>query len=277
VQEDIQAFDPINASGVVSTSELDPSYSRTYIVLASWAYLLPDGSPVRAGKWDLSSWMSSGSCVEGFGSFLDPHRREPCPRKSSLHWRFPIGFFPHFGQVITVSLQGVVHDPSGAVVPSASVVVRNTGTHAEVRVTTGPDGFFLAPSLPPGPYTVTIKASGFKELVSNTIVLEVDQGAQESFVLQVGAPTQAITVTASASLQRELDGLLGEWMGKVGDSWSVDFGAPVSAGQLETYRTFGSLDEYYQWARANPNLVPQGPFSRSDSYKPRRRRARRSA
>jgi arylsulfatase A-like enzyme len=66
-----------------------------------------------------------------------------------------------------------------------------------------------------------------------------------------------------ASVQREFDDLLGEWMRKIGDSWSLDFGVPVEKGQLSTYRTFYTLDEYYQWARVHPNLEPHGPFSRS--------------
>ena len=90
------------------------------------------------------------------------------------------------------------------------MVVRNTGTSAEVHLTTGPDGFFLAPSLPPGPYTVTIKAKGFKTLVSNAIVLEVDQRAQERFVLQVGAVTQTVSVTASAPLLKRTTSDLGQ-------------------------------------------------------------------
>lgn len=103
-------------------------------------------------------------------------------------------------QVITASLQGVVRDASGAVVPGARVEVRNTATNAEVDITTGSDGFFLATPLPPGPYTVTIKAKGFNTLVSNTIVLDVDQRAQEDFTLKVGAVAQTVSVTATAPL-----------------------------------------------------------------------------
>ncbi len=103
-------------------------------------------------------------------------------------------------QVITASLQGEVRDPSGAVVPGASVEIQDTATGEVTRVTTGTDGFFLAPSLPPGPYTVTIKARGFKTLVSNTLVLEVDEKDQEHFVLEVGAVTQTVSVTEAAPL-----------------------------------------------------------------------------
>jgi hypothetical protein len=103
-------------------------------------------------------------------------------------------------QVITASLQGQVLDPSGAVVPGASVVVTNTATNVETHATTGQDGFFLAPSLPPGPYVVTIKASGFKTLTSTPIVLEVDRHVQEHFTLQVGAASQSISVRAAPPL-----------------------------------------------------------------------------
>ncbi len=103
-------------------------------------------------------------------------------------------------QVITASLQGQVLDPTGAAVPGASVDVQNTATSEVVHVTTGTDGFFLAPTLPPGPYQVTIKTKGFKTLVSNTIVLEVDQKDQEHFKLEVGAVTQTVSVTEAAPL-----------------------------------------------------------------------------
>jgi len=113
-------------------------------------------------------------------------------------------------QVVTASLQGVVRDQSQAVVPGASVVVRNTATNIEVHLTTGQDGYFLAPSLQPGPYTVTIKAKGFKTLVSNTVTLEVDQQAQLHFVLQVGAATQTVMVTAQAPLLKRTTSEVGQ-------------------------------------------------------------------
>ncbi len=112
-------------------------------------------------------------------------------------------------QVVTASLQGVVRDPSGAVIPGASVTVRNTATGVETNLTTRADGFFLAPSLQPGPYTVTIRAKGFKALVSDTITLEVDHQAQVPFVLEVGAPTQTVTVKAAPPLLKKTTSEMG--------------------------------------------------------------------
>ena len=55
-------------------------------------------------------------------------------------------------QIITSSLEGTVRDSSQAVIPGAKVRLTNVGTNAQVNLTTGEDGRYLAPSLPPGEY-----------------------------------------------------------------------------------------------------------------------------
>ena len=52
-------------------------------------------------------------------------------------------------------------DASGAAIPSASVTVHNTGTNADIHLTGDTSGYFKAPLLDPGTYTVTITAQGF--------------------------------------------------------------------------------------------------------------------
>jgi len=52
--------------------------------------------------------------------------------------------------------------------------------------------------------------------------------------------------------------LLGDWMRRLGDSWSLDFDEPLeNRGQLTTYRTFYSLDEYRRWQELHRILAPQ--------------------
>ena len=66
-------------------------------------------------------------------------------------------------QLVTASLEGIVTDPSGGVVPSAKVQIINTSTNVKITETTNPEGRFVAPSLQPGgPYTVDVEAPGFK-------------------------------------------------------------------------------------------------------------------
>src|SRR5215467_13903109 len=69
------------------------------------------------------------------------------------------------------SIQGTVKDPQGAVIAGANVVVENTDTKTTVSLKTSEVGRFSAPLLQPGPYVVTIEASGFKKEVRQGIDL----------------------------------------------------------------------------------------------------------
>ena len=68
-------------------------------------------------------------------------------------------------QATTGLIQGTVVDPNGAVVNGASVNVKNKETGFERTVSSNSDGFFSAPLLPLGKYTVTVTASGFTNSV----------------------------------------------------------------------------------------------------------------
>lgn len=104
-------------------------------------------------------------------------------------------------QIVTASLEGIVHDPSGAVVPDAKVRITNTSTNVATRLTTDASGRFVAPSLPPGgPYTVEVEAPGFKREERTGITLEINQSAKIDLKLQVGASTETVEVAAEAPL-----------------------------------------------------------------------------
>jgi hypothetical protein len=66
-------------------------------------------------------------------------------------------------QEIYATLTGSVSDPSGAVVPGASILVHNNETNTDVRaVTTDTSGNFTVTNLLAGNYTVTVKSSGLR-------------------------------------------------------------------------------------------------------------------
>jgi hypothetical protein len=94
------------------------------------------------------------------------------------------------------AISGTVKDPSGAVVSSATVTVVNDATKSVERtVSTTSDGLFSATLLPPGDYTVTVKAQGFKSFSEKVSVL-LNQASRLDAVLQVGAATETVEVSA---------------------------------------------------------------------------------
>src|SRR3979490_1549485 len=64
----------------------------------------------------------------------------------------------------TAELSGLVKDPTGAVVPNATIEVRNQDTGIRQLTTTNSDGLYSLPSLKPGNYIATVQANGFKTL-----------------------------------------------------------------------------------------------------------------
>ena len=95
-------------------------------------------------------------------------------------------------------LQGVVHDPNGAVVTKAAVTARNTATNVSREATTNDDGFYKIVNLTPGEYEITVSVSGYKTAVIQAVHLTVGQTANQDISLEVGDVTARVTVTTAA-------------------------------------------------------------------------------
>ncbi|HMH45420.1 MAG TPA: carboxypeptidase-like regulatory domain-containing protein [Pyrinomonadaceae bacterium] len=100
-------------------------------------------------------------------------------------------------QQTTGSLTGTVTDPSGAVVPGATVKAVNNATGAERSAESNSSGTFDLQALQPGTYTVTIDAKGFKRAVSRDIIVSVTTVAQVTIPLEVGQANETVTVSAA--------------------------------------------------------------------------------
>src|SRR5579885_2170710 len=108
-------------------------------------------------------------------------------------------FTAAYGQYTSGTISGTVHDSSGAVLPNATVTVTNTDRNQVVRsLTTDENGFYTAPKLPIGHYTVSVSASGFQPQEVKDIDLHVGDNLNISPALNVGNASQTITVSASA-------------------------------------------------------------------------------
>ncbi len=108
-----------------------------------------------------------------------------------------LGLLASNAQEITGQIRGTVTDPSGAVVPNATVTVTNTDRNQLVRaLQTNSAGEYVASLLPVGRYSVAVEVSGFKRFVKTDIVLNVSDRLVVDVPLQTGAPTETVNVEA---------------------------------------------------------------------------------
>jgi hypothetical protein len=105
-----------------------------------------------------------------------------------------------FGQAGTGTITGIITDPAGAVIANANVEVRNTETNAPYPTVTTETGAYTVPRLPPGPYSVTVSAPGFKQLTRSGLSVDAGQIVPLDLRLEVGATTESVTVQAEATL-----------------------------------------------------------------------------
>lgn len=111
-----------------------------------------------------------------------------------------------FGQGTTGSISGTVKDPNGAVVAGVSVTVTSTGATTGFRSTTTTDseGQFLISKVPPGEYSVTTSASGFKSSSIPNIEVTLEKSTPLTITLEVGSGDVTVDVNASDTVQIEL-------------------------------------------------------------------------
>jgi Carboxypeptidase regulatory-like domain/TonB-dependent Receptor Plug Domain len=120
---------------------------------------------------------------------------------------------PAAAQDIFGVISGTVTDPANAVVQGAKVTVQNEATKLTRIITSDNNGFYTAPQLSVGSYTVTAQKSGFKN--TRIIGTQVDAGghATVDLALQVGGASETVEVTAigetvntsSAEISRTVD------------------------------------------------------------------------
>ena len=98
------------------------------------------------------------------------------------------------------TIQGVVTDPSKAMVPKATVTITSLDTGIATTATTNEQGFYLLPLLNSGRYQVECQAQGFAAQMLKDFRLEVGQTARLDFELKTGSVVESIQVSASAVL-----------------------------------------------------------------------------
>jgi hypothetical protein len=100
--------------------------------------------------------------------------------------------------ISTGSIQGVVTDPAGAVVPGAKVTITGRATGQVISTTTSTSGLYNSGALIPGEYSVKVVAPGFQ---TAELHLEVKVGgaASGNVAMEIGQSTQVLVVSAEAT------------------------------------------------------------------------------
>jgi hypothetical protein len=93
------------------------------------------------------------------------------------------------------TVTGVVTDPNGAVIPAARVVLTNVQTNTVIDTETNGEGVYLLGNVPAGDYDLTVEKEGFRT-PKQRVHVEVAQRLTSDFKLEIGAPSEIVTVTA---------------------------------------------------------------------------------
>ena len=109
----------------------------------------------------------------------------------------------------TGALTGSITDPSGAVIPNATVTATNLDTGQARTTITGADGTYKFTLLPPGNYRVKIEAGGFKPVEVPSATVSVTETAVLDRSLEVGAQTQTVTVESAVEAIQTTSSALG--------------------------------------------------------------------
>ena len=100
-------------------------------------------------------------------------------------------------QETTGSISGTVTDPTGAAISGAEVKLINTDRGQTIRtLTTNAAGFYTAPALPLGTYTVEVSRGSFRTVDVKGLVLHVSDALTVNRSLQPGGASETVTVEA---------------------------------------------------------------------------------
>jgi hypothetical protein len=103
--------------------------------------------------------------------------------------------------VLTGALGGRITDASGAIMPGASVVLRNLATGTQQSCETNRAGIYRFPVLMPGTYSVTADIKGFRD-VQALVRIQVGNTTSQDMKLQVGASRDTVRVSGTTPLLR---------------------------------------------------------------------------
>ena len=107
---------------------------------------------------------------------------------------------PSWAQEQRGTLEGVVRDSSGLVLPGATVEAKNDMTTVVVTSVSDEQGVFRFPSVPPGTYTITVSLQGFQARTASDVRVGLGQVKKVDFSMPLSGVTESVQVTAETPL-----------------------------------------------------------------------------
>jgi len=146
-------------------------------------------------------------------------------------------------------INGRVTDPSGAVVPEATVTLINESTGVSTHTQTSKSGDYAFPTVAVGSYTIEFEATGFKKLTRKQVALDLNQTLTVNGTLELGSATETVEVSSEAPLV---------------DTSSTQLGATVDA-LMATQLPLNTRDTY-QLLQLQPGVMSNVGGSNSIAY-----------
>jgi len=144
------------------------------------------------------------------------------------------------------TITGTVTDPSGAVVPGAAVTITEVATGQSYKVQATGTGDYARPALPPGTYTVTAEAPGFRRVSQQNVEVTAGGRVGVPLTLVVGDVSDSVVVTSDAPLVQ---------------TESTTLGAQLTSNTVENL-PLGGQRVFTFLARLSPGVLPAEPGSR---------------
>jgi len=123
------------------------------------------------------------------------------------------------------SIQGVVTDPTGAVVSGATLTLTNLETNQKQTTTTDDNGIYNFNALPPSKYSLTVEKTGFKKKVLENVGFIAEQANALNIQIEVGQVTESVTVNGD-----EIPAI---------DTETASVSGTVSSNQIQHMPSFG--------------------------------------
>jgi Carboxypeptidase regulatory-like domain/TonB dependent receptor len=139
------------------------------------------------------------------------------------------------------SIQGTIMDSRGGAVAGAKVTITNQDTGVVRETVASAEGYYRITELPPGKYTVTFEATGFKKHTEKDVAVEAELARGLDATLDVGAVTEVVTVTASPEALQTQD---------------ANLASTITSQQIERLPQFGR--DPYELLRLAPGVFADG-------------------